>query len=45
MSIMYATIEKLYLEGRLTEAGLNNAITRGWITDDEKARIMEKMAE
>ncbi len=42
MGIMYATIEKLYLDGRLTEAGLNNAITRGWITDDEKVRIMEK---
>lgn len=42
MGIMYATIEKLYLEGRLTEAGLNNAITRGWITSEEKVQIMEK---
>lgn len=39
MKAMYLTIKKLYLEGRLTESGLNNAVSRGWITADEKAEI------
>ena len=39
MKAMCFTIKKLYLEGRLTEYGLDNAVSRGWITADEKAEI------
>lgn len=39
MKAMYLTIKKLYLEGRLTEFGLNNAVSRGWITAEEKTKI------
>lgn len=39
MKAMYLTIKKLYLEGRLTESGLNNAVSRGWITAEERTEI------
>lgn len=41
-NIMRANIEKLYLEGELTEKGLNNAVKRKWITEAEKSEIIEK---
>lgn len=40
MGIMYATIKRLYHEGKIDESGLDNAIKKGWITDKEKADIM-----
>lgn len=40
MTIMYETVKRLYLEGRIAEAGLDNAISRGWITADDKEAIM-----
>ncbi len=40
MGIMYETVKRLYLEGRIAEAGLDNAISRGWITADDKEAIM-----
>ena len=42
MGIMYESVKRLYLEGRITEAGLNNAVTRGWITSEEKTAIMQE---
>ena len=41
MSIMFASVKRLYDEGRLTETGLNNAVSKGWITSAEKTQIME----
>ncbi len=40
MGVMYATVKRLYLQGKINEAGLDNAIKRGWITREEKAEIM-----
>lgn len=44
MGIMYETVKRLYLEGRIAEAGLDNAISRGWITTDDKEAIMAAKA-
>ena len=38
---MYNRLKKLYLAGRLNDTGLENAVTRGWITEDQKAEIIE----
>jgi len=37
---MYDRLLKLYLQGRLTEAQLQNAVTKGWITQEEYERII-----
>ena len=42
MSIMYASVKRLYDEGRLTETGLDNAVAKGWITSVEKTQFMEE---
>ena len=42
MGIMYATVKRLYHEGKIDESGLDNAISRGWITSEEKRKIMTK---
>ena len=44
MGIMYETVKRLYLEGRSAEAGLDNAISRGWITSKDKTDIMAAKA-
>lgn len=47
MGAMYETLKRLYNEGRLTEVGLSNAVTKGWITEEEKNSILgvEETAE
>lgn len=40
MGAMYDTLKRLYTEGRLTENGLNNAVTKEWITEEEKNIIL-----
>lgn len=42
---VYNRLKKLYLAGRLNDAGLGNAVTRGWITEDQKAEIIEAKKE
>lgn len=42
MSIMFASVKRLYDDGRLTETGLDSAVAKGWITSAEKTQIMEK---
>lgn len=37
---MFETLKRLWTEGKLTEAMLNNAIAKGWITVEQKAEIM-----
>lgn len=39
-SAMFITLERLYNDGRLTEVGLSNAVTKGWITEAEKNSIL-----
>lgn len=40
MGIMYATVRRLYLQNKIDESGLDNAIKKGWITPEEKKKIM-----
>ena len=37
---MYETIKRLYGVGSLTVDGLDNAIIKGWITEEEKREIL-----
>lgn len=36
---MYDYLLRLYLSGRLNDAGLDNAVLKGWITNDEAEQI------
>lgn len=37
---LYNRLKKLYGEKRLTEKGLENAVAKGWITEEEKTEII-----
>ena len=37
---MYETLRRLYRAGRLTEAQLDTAVTRGWITAEQRDQII-----
>jgi hypothetical protein len=41
---MYNTLKRLYLDGRLTDAQLNNAVSKGWITAAQAEAIREAAA-
>lgn len=36
---MYDYLKRLYFEGRLSDAGLDNAVAKGWITQAEADQI------
>ena len=38
---MYNTLRKLYLQGRLTDTQLTNAVNKGWITVEQAEEIRE----
>ena len=38
---MFAQMKRLYLNGKIDESGLDNAVKFGWITEEQKAEIME----
>lgn len=38
---MYTTLRRLHLEGRLTVEGLDNAVLKGWITQQQKEDIIQ----
>ena len=38
---MYENIKRLYKARRLTAAGVQNAVTRGWITAEQALEIVE----
>lgn len=42
---MYERLKSLYLDGRLSDAGLDNAVTKGWITEGQAAEIRTAAAE
>lgn len=44
MGIMYVTVRRLYLTGKIDESGLDNAIKKSWITSEEKKKIMAEKA-
>lgn len=37
---MFNTLKRLYLVGSLLESGLDNAIKKGWITEEQKLIII-----
>nr|DAF46227.1 MAG TPA: hypothetical protein [Caudovirales sp. ctaix4] len=37
---MYSRLKRLYHAGRLTDEALATAVTREWITEDEKQEII-----
>lgn len=37
---MYERLMRLYKTGKLTVAGLANAVIKGWITEAEKQKIL-----
>lgn len=37
---MYNRLKRLYCEGRLKDEGLQEAVTRGWITDEQRQEIV-----
>ena len=38
---MYTILKNLYDKGRLTETQLDHAVEIGWITEEEKEKIIE----
>ena len=40
MTAMFLRLKRLYEEGRLDEKGLENAVARGWITEEEMREIL-----
>lgn len=42
---MYQTLKRLYLAGRLSDAGLNNAVKRGVITQEQADEIRASKTE
>ena len=41
---MYSTLLRLYKEGKLTEVALTNAVTKGWISEEQKAEIIASVS-
>lgn len=37
---MYEMIKRLYINGKLTEVGLDSAVARGWISLQQKKEIV-----
>ena len=42
---MFERLKRLYNEGKIDEAGLDAAVEKGWITEEEKIRIMTENTE
>ena len=41
---MYYTIKRIYLEGRINDAGLDKAVAKGWITEAQEEEIKQAKA-
>jgi hypothetical protein len=41
MNLYYESLLRLWTAGKLTEAMLDAAINKGWITEDDKEKIMK----
>lgn len=35
-------LKKMYQAGRITEAHIDNAVSKGWITEEEKNEILQQ---
>ena len=39
---MFDRLKRLYKQGKITEVGLQNAVTKGWITEEDYTLITQK---
>ena len=39
---MYERLKRLYIEGKITEEGLTEAVKKKWITEEEKEMIIRE---
>ena len=39
---MFDRLKRLYEQGKITETGLQNAVTKGWITEEDYTLITQK---
>lgn len=39
---MYERLKRLYIEGKIAEEGLNEAVRKKWITEEEKEMIIRE---
>ena len=37
---MFERLKRLYTEGKLDEAAIRNAVTKGWITEEQATEIL-----
>lgn len=37
---MFERLKRLYTEGKLDEAAIRNAVTKGWITEEQAVEIL-----
>ncbi|MDY4772004.1 MAG: XkdX family protein [Lachnospiraceae bacterium] len=37
---MYEILKRLYVAGKLSDAGLSNAVIKGWITESQRKEII-----
>jgi len=42
---MFEMLANLWKQGRLPEIGLDRAVVKGWITEEQKVIIMEQVPE
>ena len=45
MNAMYLRLKELYREGKLDEKGLETAVARGWITEEQRLEILAEAKE
>ena len=38
---MFEYLKSLYQKGKISEVGLDNAVSKGWITEEEKQEIVK----
>lgn len=42
---MFERLKRLFLEGRLNEEMLSNAVNKGWISEEQKIEIIQSKIE
>lgn len=42
---MFERLRRLYREGKIDEAGLESAVEKGWITEEQKNQIISENQE
>lgn len=42
---MFERLRRLYREGKIDESGLESAVEKGWITEEQKNQIMSENQE